>query len=265
MKSQEPGRENPDGLARALSRSRQSRAGARPCSPPKRRGTPYPAHHRSLYDRSSAGDARDACHCGRSSAAAAPVAFSRTGRRSAYTRQARLRRTPRLVGITVTGVCHRRQLTRGLVVHEVFQGRDPATVLRRYGMDSGKADEYRELYERFLASPLMQDALQDHREVPFLVRVNGFAFQGTIDRLVQRPGGAWLLIDYKTGKPGDLEDYAIQMTIYRRAARRRFSGRRCTLPLLRRSRRWVEVTVDEIGSCRDRPCSQRMRRKRRAG
>ncbi|HQD25551.1 MAG TPA: UvrD-helicase domain-containing protein [Methanoculleus thermophilus] len=136
-------------------------------------------------------------------------------------------------------------LTRGLVVHEVFQGRDPATVLRRYGMDSGKADEYRELYERFLASPLMQDALQDHREVPFLVRVNGFAFQGTIDRLVQRPGGAWLLIDYKTGKPGDLEDYAIQMTIYRRAARQILGAPVTPYLYFVDLDRWVEVTVDE--------------------
>ncbi|MCM2465971.1 UvrD-helicase domain-containing protein [Methanoculleus oceani] len=136
-------------------------------------------------------------------------------------------------------------LTRGLVVHEVFRGRDPAAVLRRYGVDPGRAGEYRELYERFLASPLMQGVVRDHREVPFLARVNGFAFRGAIDRLVQRPDGAWVLIDYKTGTPGGAGDYALQMTVYRHAAARILGAPVVPYLYFVDGDRWVEVAVDE--------------------
>ncbi len=136
-------------------------------------------------------------------------------------------------------------LTRGQVVHEVFRGRDPAAVLRRYGMDPARAGEYRELYERFLASPLMQGIVRDHREVPFLARVNGFAFRGAIDRLVQRPDGAWALIDYKTGTPGDAGDYAVQMTVYRHAAARILGDSVTPYLYFVDGDRWVEVAVDE--------------------
>lgn len=135
-------------------------------------------------------------------------------------------------------------VTRGLVVHEVFRGRDPAAVLREYGMDPGRAPEYRELYERFLASPLMQDVVRDHREVPFSARVNGFAFRGAIDRLVQRPDGAWVLIDYKTGTPDDA-DYAVQMTVYRRVAARILRSPVTPYLYFVDADRWVEVDVDE--------------------
>jgi len=135
-------------------------------------------------------------------------------------------------------------LTRGLVVHEVFRGRDPAAVLREYGMDPARAGEYRELYERFLASPLMQDVVRDHREVPFLARVNGVAFRGAIDRLVQRPDGTWALIDYKTGTPDDA-DYAIQMTVYRHAAARILASPVTPYLYFVDADRWVEVDVDE--------------------
>ncbi len=136
-------------------------------------------------------------------------------------------------------------ITRGLVLHEVFRGRDPAAVLRRYGMDAGRAAEYRELYERFRASPLMQGRIGDHCEVPFLARVNGVSFEGSIDRLVQRPDGAWILVDYKTGTPGGVEDYALQMTVYHHAAAR-ILGRPVT-PYLYfvDADRWVEAAMDE--------------------
>jgi len=135
--------------------------------------------------------------------------------------------------------------TRGLVVHEVFRGRDPAAVLRRYGMDAGRAAEYRGLYERFRASPLMQGITRDHCEVPFLARVHGVPFKGVIDRLVQRPDGAWILVDYKTGTPGGVEDYALQMTVYHHAAAR-ILGRPVT-PYLYfvDADRWVEAAIDE--------------------
>ncbi len=135
--------------------------------------------------------------------------------------------------------------TRGLVVHEVFRGRDPAAVLRRYGLDPGLAEELRDLYERFLASPLMQGAVQDRREVPFLARVNTVVCRGIIDRLVQRPDGTWLLIDYKTGTPGDVEDHAIQMTIYRHAAAQILGASVTPYLYFVDADCWVKVAVDE--------------------
>ena len=133
-------------------------------------------------------------------------------------------------------------VTHGLAVHEVFRGREPAAVLSRYGMDVGRAEEYRDLYERFLASPLMQGRIDDRCEVPFVARVNGVMFEGSIDRLVRRPDGSWVLIDYKTGDAGE---YAIQMTVYRHAAEQ-ILGRPAT-PYLYfvDADRWVEVAVDE--------------------
>jgi ATP-dependent helicase/nuclease subunit A len=136
-------------------------------------------------------------------------------------------------------------ITRGLVLHEVFCGRDPAAVLRRYDMDPGRAGELQDRYERFLASPLMQGRIADHCEVPFLAQVNGVSFKGSIDRLVQRPDGAWLLVDYKTGTPGGIEEYAVQMTVYRHAAAR-ILGRPVTPHLyFVEADRWVEVVIDE--------------------
>jgi len=136
-------------------------------------------------------------------------------------------------------------LTRGLVVHEVFRGRDPAAVLWRYGMDPARAQEYRDLYARFLASPLMRGIVRDHREVPFSVRVNGIAFRGVIDRLVRRVNGTWMLIDYKTGTPGNAGEYAVQMTIYRSAAARIVGGPVIPYLYFVDADRWAEIEVDE--------------------
>ena len=112
-------------------------------------------------------------------------------------------------------------------------------------MDPGRAGELQDRYERFLASPLMQGRIADHCEVPFLAQVNGVSFKGSIDRLVQRPDGAWLLVDYKTGTPGGIEEYAVQMTVYRHAAAR-ILGRPVTPHLyFVEADRWVEVVIDE--------------------
>ena len=49
-------------------------------------------------------------------------------------------------------------------------------------------------------------------------------FTGFIDRLLRRPDGTWLLIDYKTGRVDEaslaakVQGHAIQMAVYRRAA-----------------------------------------------
>ena len=135
--------------------------------------------------------------------------------------------------------------TRGLSIHEVFCGRDPVAVLRRYGMDTGRAEEYRKLYERFSASPLMQGIRSDHCEVPFCVQVRGITFKGTIDRLVERSDGTWALIDYKTGVSGDAGEHAVQMAIYREAAGQILRAPITPYIYFVDADRWVEVAVDE--------------------
>ncbi len=114
---------------------------------------------------------------------------------------------------------------RGLIIHEVFRGRDPAAVLRRYGIeDAERAGEYIRLYEEFRRAPLVQGAVIDRCEVPFQARIEGVIFTGFIDRLLRRPDGTWLLIDYKTGRVDEaslaakVQGHAIQMAVYRRAA-----------------------------------------------
>ena len=100
-------------------------------------------------------------------------------------------------------------------------------------------------YERFLASPLMQGKIADHREVPFWARVNGVPFEGAIDRRVQRPDGAWILVDYKTGTPGGVEEYAVQITVYRHAAAQLLGQPVTPYLYFVDADRWVEVAVDE--------------------
>jgi RecB family exonuclease len=98
-------------------------------------------------------------------------------------------------------------------------------VLRRYGIDdAGLAREYARLYEEFRGSPMVQGARSDYCEVPFRARVGGVVFTGFIDRLLQRPDGTWVLVDYKTGRvdegnlPAKIQEHALQMAVYRRAA-----------------------------------------------
>ncbi|MDD4255930.1 MAG: UvrD-helicase domain-containing protein [Methanofollis sp.] len=115
--------------------------------------------------------------------------------------------------------------TRGIVLHEVLRGRDPAAVCARYGVeDPAAVAECARVRARFMASPLMAGAVADHCEVPFRARVCGVLFRGAIDRLVRTAAGGWMLVDYKTGRvreeavPAKAAGYAMQMAVYRRAA-----------------------------------------------
>jgi ATP-dependent helicase/nuclease subunit A len=139
--------------------------------------------------------------------------------------------------------------TRGLIVHEVFRGRDPGAVLRRYGVEDA-GGEYQALYDRFRAAEVMQGVTSDHCEVPFRTSIGGAKFKGAIDRLVRRPDGTWVLIDYKTGVAGaddipkKVEDYAVQLTIYRLAAERILGEAVRPFLYFVDSDRWVEVKGD---------------------
>jgi ATP-dependent helicase/nuclease subunit A len=112
-----------------------------------------------------------------------------------------------------------------LIIHEIFQGKDPETVLRSYGInDPDKAKSYGELYKVFLSSEMMKDVIENHKELPFRARIDGTLFSGSIDRLIKKKDGTWIIIDYKTGeiKPGEakekIKEYTIQLMIYEKAA-----------------------------------------------
>ncbi|HNT09085.1 PD-(D/E)XK nuclease family protein, partial [Methanoculleus sp.] len=166
----------------------------------------------------------------------------------AYERQFRLNNPTQPIR-EVSGVMD--AATRGLIVHEVFRGRDPGTVLRRYGVeDDGIAGEYQALYDRFRAAEVMQGVTSDHCEVPFRTSIGSAKFKGAIDRLVRRPDGTWVLIDYKTGIagvddiPAKVEDYAVQLTIYRLAAEHVLGEMVRSFLYFVDSDRWVEVKGD---------------------
>ncbi len=76
---------------------------------------------------------------------------------------------------------------------------------------------YREMLERGQIAPLGD---QDHRELPFAYRDDdGQVWEGVIDRLVQVPDGTWWIEDFKTDHEVHPEHYALQMGVYKAAAR----------------------------------------------
>lgn len=109
--------------------------------------------------------------------------------------------------------------TEGQILHECFSGIPPATVLQRRGLPviEERVAQYRALLEKFRTSPLIVGSDRRFAEFPFLLNVNGFRIQGFIDLLLHTLDG-WAVIDYKTGKTGSGEEYALQMAVYRMAA-----------------------------------------------
>lgn len=137
---------------------------------------------------------------------------------------------------------------RGTILHEVFQGHDIPTVLRRHGIcDPARVHELETAYEQFRASEIMAGTIRDHCEVPFNTRAYGVLFSGKIDRLVQQQDKTWTLIDYKTGvcSQEKIDSYQVQMAVYRRAAEAIL--RESVNPYLYfpDSDQWVQVSIDE--------------------
>ncbi|RQD81439.1 MAG: DNA helicase UvrD [Methanocalculus sp. MSAO_Arc2] len=139
-------------------------------------------------------------------------------------------------------------LTRGSILHEVFRGRDPTTVLRQYGIaDPAYTFELEKAYERFLRSEMVTGALEDHREVPFRTRAYGRLFNGKIDRLVKRSDTTWILVDYKTGRctRETIDSYQVQMAVYRQAAEAILAQPVTPYLYFPDEDRWVEVAINE--------------------
>jgi ATP-dependent helicase/nuclease subunit A len=83
--------------------------------------------------------------------------------------------------------------------------------------------------DAFRAGPLgrrVADARTVHRELPFVLAVDGTAVRGKMDLLLETADGQWEVVDYKTGRPpaGDGADvgeaYALQLGLYALAAER---------------------------------------------
>ena len=113
---------------------------------------------------------------------------------------------------------------RGTIIHEVFRGRDAATVLREFGEYSEEhVRECEEIRAAFFASDLMKRVKRSFCEVPFVVTVDGRPVSGKIDRLCELDDGSWVVIDYKSESvtsyeyPSMLEVYKISMTVYMKA------------------------------------------------
>lgn len=138
---------------------------------------------------------------------------------------------------------------RGTILHEVFQGHDIATVLRRrHGVtDPARARELETAYEKFCTSERMAGIIRDHCEVPFSTRAYGVLFRGTIDRLVQQPDNTWILIDYKTGVCNQqrIDSYQVQMAVYRQAAEAILGEPVTPYLYFTDSNQWIEVVIDE--------------------
>ncbi len=114
-------------------------------------------------------------------------------------------------------------VTKGLIIHEILQGMDPAVVLRSYGISDPKKEElYKGMKKIFMSSEMMSDITEDHKELPFLIEINNIQFAGKIDRLIKKADGSWNIIDYKTTEVpiGEVEkhcdeNYSLQLTVYR--------------------------------------------------
>jgi len=116
-------------------------------------------------------------------------------------------------------ILEKRPWTEGQILHEIFSGIPPESVLRSRGLPVKREDieHYQSLYERFRSSPLVRESDQNYVEFPFLIQLEGFRIQGYIDLLVHNRDG-WAVIDYKTGKPGNEGKYDLQMALYKMAA-----------------------------------------------
>jgi ATP-dependent helicase/nuclease subunit A len=126
---------------------------------------------------------------------------------------------------------------RGIALHRVLERLrspelDPAVarLWLREAYDAQGADvelpEYHELAEkdlellgRFLASPLGQEIfaadVEAFPELPFFWKFHGAYLQGAMDRVIRKPDGSWVVVDYKSSVLDEsLEKYRFQVQSY---------------------------------------------------
>jgi ATP-dependent helicase/nuclease subunit A len=142
--------------------------------------------------------------------------------------------------------------TQGLIIHEIFQGKDPSTVLRKYGIsDSNKERLYRAYYDKFLSSDFMKNVKEDHRELPFLARIDGILFSGKIDRMTKKSDGSWNIIDYKTMELSEeqmeekYKEYSYQLAIYRKAMQQLLGEEICVFAYFTSIGKFFQAKLDD--------------------
>ena len=144
---------------------------------------------------------------------------------------------------------------RGSIIHEVFEGKSPKMVLKKFGIiDSSLEKEYQGMYDRFMASDIMKDLNKDLKELSFRITVEGITLSGFIDRAIQHNDGSWSIIDYKTNKVTQEDkqkkanEYALQLSVYREALRQIFGVEADTFIYLSEIDEFVEVEEIELVS-----------------
>ncbi len=125
---------------------------------------------------------------------------------------------------TAPSAAEQAAMLRGTALHEVFEGKPATVVGKRYGLPPEAAEEFAAKYAAFLASPVMQNAVQSICEQQAAYSFEGTPLNGVIDRLIQYADGSWLIIDYKTGRPSkkEMERYEMQLAVYFLWAKRLF-------------------------------------------
>lgn len=121
-------------------------------------------------------------------------------------------------GLT-TSALSQKPWTEGQIIHEIFSGKSPESVLKLRGLpaDKEKIAYYQTLFDTFRVTSIMQNADQTYTELPFLLDIEGFRVQGFIDILVHTSSG-WAVVDYKSGASEHSDKYRLQMAIYKMAA-----------------------------------------------
>lgn len=118
--------------------------------------------------------------------------------------------------VTIPGASHLQPDEIGTLLHLVFSGKDPKSVLVSYGITSPEAESFCvSLFQRFCNTPLIRDAVRSYQEVSFITFSGDYPVTGRIDRLIQSSNDEWAVIDYKSG---DKSGADLQLNVYRIAA-----------------------------------------------
>ncbi|WP_157200195.1 PD-(D/E)XK nuclease family protein [Methanogenium cariaci] len=115
----------------------------------------------------------------------------------------------------------------GNLLHAVFAGMAPARACALHGFsaDATRVADCEAAYRDFCSHPLIRESTCQQCEVKFVHRFGGDVQVrgGAIDRIVRRPDGRYVVIDYKTeADPRDgpcRDEHLIQLSIYADAVR----------------------------------------------
>jgi ATP-dependent exoDNAse (exonuclease V) beta subunit len=138
----------------------------------------------------------------------------------------------------------------GNLLHAVFAGMAPARACALHGFsaDATRVADCEAAYRDFCSHPLIRESTCQQCEVKFVHRFGDVQVRGAIDRIVRRPDGRYVVIDYKTeADPRDgpcRDEHLIQLSIYADAVRALTGSLPDTCLYYTRTGRMVQVTPD---------------------